>query len=209
MHKRYTYQPRAGHGLPHDPLNAIIGPRPIGWISSVSASGERNLAPYSFFNCFNYTPPIIGFSSTGWKDSVQNIVETKEFVWNLATRPLAAAMNESSASIPRHEDEFALAGVTPLPASQLNVSMVAESPVNFECRLTQCIQLTDAQGEAINSWLILGEAVAIHIDPALLEEGIYQTAKAQPILRAGGPSAYYGISEDQRFDLLRPDALRR
>ena len=104
MHKRYTYQPRAGHGLPHDPLNAIIGPRPIGWISSVSASGERNLAPYSFFNCFNDTPPIIGFSSTGWKDSVQNIVETKEFVWNLATRPLAAAMNESSASIPRHED---------------------------------------------------------------------------------------------------------
>ncbi|WP_017349417.1 flavin reductase family protein [Pantoea sp. A4] len=209
MHKRYTYQPRAGHGLPHDPLNAIIGPRPIGWISSVSASGERNLAPYSFFNCFNYTPPIIGFSSTGWKDSVQNIVETKEFVWNLATRPLAEAMNESSASIPRHEDEFALAGVTPIPASQLNVSMVAESPVNFECRLTQCIQLTDAQGEAINSWLILGEAVAIHIDPALLEEGIYQTAKAQPILRAGGPSAYYGISEDQRFDLLRPDARRR
>lgn len=209
MHKRYTYQPRAGHGLPHDPLNAIIGPRPIGWISSVSASGERNLAPYSFFNCFNYTPPIIGFSSTGWKDSVQNIVETKEFVWNLATRPLAEAMNESSASIPRHEDEFALAGVTPIPASQLNVSMVAESPVNFECRLTQCIQLTDAQGEAINSWLILGEAVAIHIDPALLEDGIYQTAKAQPILRAGGPSAYYGISEDQRFDLLRPDARRR
>lgn len=209
MHKRYTYQPRAGHGLPHDPLNAIIGPRPIGWISSVSANGERNLAPYSFFNCFNYTPPIIGFSSTGWKDSVQNIVETKEFVWNLATRPLAEAMNESSASIPRHEDEFALAGVTPIPASQLNVSMVAESPVNFECRLTQCIQLTDAQGEAINSWLILGEAVAIHIDPALLEDGIYQTAKAQPILRAGGPSAYYGISEDQRFDLLRPDARRR
>ena len=96
---RYYYEPAAGHGLPHDPLNAIVGPRPIGWISSRSAAGLRNLAPYSFFNCFNYRPPIVGFASTGWKDSVANIVETGEFVWNLATRPLAEAMNNSS--IPR------------------------------------------------------------------------------------------------------------
>lgn len=107
--KRYSYQPRAGHGLPHDPLNAIIGPRPIGWISSVSSSGQHNLAPYSFFNCFNYHPPIIGFASSGWKDSVRNIAENKEFVWNLATRPLAEAMNESSASLPADQDEFAFA----------------------------------------------------------------------------------------------------
>ncbi|NWA60609.1 flavin reductase family protein [Pantoea sp. B9002] len=207
--QRYSYQPRAGHGLPHDPLNAIVGPRPIGWVSSQSASGVRNLAPYSFFNCFNYHPPIIGFASSGWKDSVQNISETKEFVWNLATRPLAEAMNESSASVPSEQDEFALAGLTPLAASHVNVSMVAESPVNFECKLTQLIQLQDAQGNPIDSWLVLGEAVAIHIDESLLEEGIYQTAKAQPILRAGGPSAYYGISEELRFDLVRPDARRR
>lgn len=84
-HQRYSYQPKQGHGLPHNPLNAIIGPRPVGWISSQNASGQRNLAPYSFFNCFNYDPPIIGFASSGWKDSVQNIVETGEFVWNLAT----------------------------------------------------------------------------------------------------------------------------
>lgn len=208
MRQRYTYQPRSGHGLPHDPLNAIVGPRPIGWVSSQSASGQRNLAPYSFFNCFNYHPPIIGFASSGWKDSVQNISETGEFVWNLATRPLAEAMNESSASVPPDHDEFALAGLTPLAASHVNVSMVAESPVNFECRLTQLIRLKDAQGGELESWLVLGEAVAIHIDEALLENGIYQTAKAQPILRAGGPSAYYAISEDQRFDLVRPDARR-
>jgi flavin reductase (DIM6/NTAB) family NADH-FMN oxidoreductase RutF len=73
----YFYQPSQGHGLPHDPLNAIIGPRPIGWIASQDAEGQRNLAPYSFFNCFNYRPPIIGFASSGWKDSVRNIVETK------------------------------------------------------------------------------------------------------------------------------------
>ncbi|MBM0747222.1 flavin reductase family protein [Pantoea eucrina] len=204
---RYSYQPRTGHGLPHDPLNAIIGPRPIGWISSRSGSGQDNLAPYSFFNCFNYQPPIIGFASSGWKDSVQNISESKVFVWNLATRPLAEAMNESSASV--SSDEFALAGLTPVAASHIDCSMVAESPVNFECRLTQLIRLQDAQGGELESWLVLGEAVAIHIDEALLDDGIYQTARAQPILRAGGPSAYYGISEAQRFDLVRPDARKR
>lgn len=204
---RYSYQPRTGHGLPHDPLNAIIGPRPIGWISSRSRSGQDNLAPYSFFNCFNYQPPIIGFASSGWKDSVQNISENKVFVWNLATRPLAEAMNESSASV--SSDEFALAGLTPVAASHIDCNMVAESPVNFECRLTQLIRLQDAQGGELESWLVLGEAVAIHIDEALLEDGIYQTARAQPILRAGGPSAYYGISEAQRFDLVRPDARKR
>ncbi|WP_428946256.1 flavin reductase family protein [Pantoea sp. FN060301] len=205
---RHSYQPRLGHGLPHDPLNAIIGPRPIGWISSQSASGERNLAPYSFFNCFNYKPPVIGFSSQGWKDSVANIAETREFVWNLATRELAVPMNESSASVPHGEDEFALAGLTAIPGTQVAVSMVAESPVNFECRLTQLIQLEDAAGEKLEQWMVLGEVVAIHIDTDLLEEGIYQTAKANPILRAGGPSAYYAISDELRFDLMRPDARK-
>lgn len=201
----YFYQPSHGHGLPHDPLNAIIGPRPIGWIASLDSHGQRNLAPYSFFNCFNYRPPIIGFASCGWKDSVQNIIETKEFVWNLATRPLAVAMNETSASIPRDEDEFVRAGLTPAPSRIINAPRVGESPVNFECRLSQCIQLTTTAGVSIESWLVLGEVVAVHIDESLLEEGIYQTAKAQPILRAGGPSAYYGIDESLRFDLVRPD----
>ncbi|AUX92891.1 flavin reductase family protein [Mixta gaviniae] len=207
--QRYSYQPRAGHGLPHDPLNAIIAPRPIGWISSQSAAGARNLAPYSFFNCFNYHPPIIGFSSQGKKDSVRNILETGEFVWNLVTRPLAEAANESSASVAHEVDEFALTGLTPLAGSQVKAPMVAESPVNFECRLTQHLQLQNADGEPLDGWLILGEVVAVHIDPALLEEGIYQTSKAQPVLRAGGPSAWYGISEDQRFDLVRPDARKK
>lgn len=204
MQARYSYQPQQGHGLPHDPLNAIIGPRPIGWISSQNTDGQRNLAPYSFFNCFSYQPPIIGFASSGWKDSVANISATGEFVWNLATRPLAQAMNQSSAALAPHEDEFTFAGLTPLAAEHINVSMVAESPVNFECRLTQCIRLQNAAGEQLSSWLVLGEVIAVHIAPTLLEDGIYQTARAEPILRAGGPSAYYGISEEQRFDLLRP-----
>ncbi|TDN64802.1 flavin reductase family protein [Scandinavium goeteborgense] len=202
----YFYQPSDGHGLPHDPLNAIIGPRPIGWIASVDAHGKRNLAPYSFFNCFNYRPPIIGFASSGWKDSVQNIVETREFVWNLTTFDLASAMNETSASLAHGEDEFIRAGLTPVESRVVRAPRVAESPVNFECRLSQCIQLTGADGTAVDTWLVLGEVVAVHIDESLLENGIYQTAKAKPVLRAGGPSAYYSIDESQRFDLTRPDA---
>ncbi|SQC33959.1 flavin reductase family protein [Kluyvera cryocrescens] len=202
----YFYQPSQGHGLPHDPLNAIVGPRPIGWIASVDAQGRPNLAPYSFFNCFNYRPPIIGFASSGWKDSVQNIVDTKEFVWNLTTRDLAVAMNESSASLPHGENEFTRAGLTAAPSLLVKAPRVAESPVNFECRLSQCIQLTGADSTAVDTWLVLGEVVGIHIAESLLENGIYQTARAQPVLRAGGPSAYYTIDESHRFDLIRPDA---
>lgn len=183
-----------------------LAPRPIGWIASQDTAGRDNLAPYSFFNCFNYHPPIIGFASTGWKDSVRNIMETGEFVWNLTTRELASAMNETSASLPHGEDEFFAAGLTKAESRLVKVPRVAQSPVNFECRLSQSIQLTTAQGEAIETWLILGEVVGIHIAETLLEEGIYQTAKAQPVLRAGGPTAYYAISESHRFDLVRPDA---
>ncbi|CAM6438693.1 FMN reductase RutF, DIM6/NTAB family [Leclercia adecarboxylata] len=204
----YFYQPSQGHGLPHDPLNAIVGPRPIGWIASCDAEGRPNLAPYSFFNCFNYHPPIIGFASTGWKDSVRNIVETGEFVWNLTTRELASAMNETSASLPHGEDEFLHAGLTKAESRVVKVPRVAQSPVNFECRLSQCIQLTAANGDSVDTWLVLGEVVGIHIDESLLHDGIYQTAKAQPVLRAGGPTAYFAIGEDQRFDLVRPDARK-
>lgn len=202
---RYFYQPNQGHGLAHDPLNAIISPRPIGWISSKNAQGQRNLAPYSFFNCFNYTPPIIGFASTAWKDSVANIVETGEFVWNLTTRELAEKMNQTSAPLPRGEDEFAFAGLTPVPSQLIGVDRVAESPVNFECKLTQCIQLKDVNGQDIDTWLVLGEVIAVHIAKHLINDaGIYQTTLAQPVLRAGGPTAYYTVTENNRFDLSRP-----
>jgi flavin reductase (DIM6/NTAB) family NADH-FMN oxidoreductase RutF len=110
----HFYEPARGHGLPHDPFNAMVGPRPIGWISSQDDQGRLNLAPYSFFNAFNYTPPIIGFSSTSAKDSLRNIRQTREFAWNLATRPLAEPMNASSAAVPPEVDEFTLAGLAPV-----------------------------------------------------------------------------------------------
>jgi flavin reductase (DIM6/NTAB) family NADH-FMN oxidoreductase RutF len=122
--------------LPHDPLNAIVGPRPIGWISSQSADGKLNLAPYSFFNAFNYIPPIIGFCSIGRKDSLNNIEATGEFVWNLATRPLADAMNQSCAPVAPEVDEFKLSGLTPMASQIVAVPRVKETPVAFECKLT-------------------------------------------------------------------------
>ena len=200
----HSYEPRNGHGLPHDPFNAIVGPRPIGWVSTMSASAILNLAPYSFFNAFNYTPPLIGFASMGVKDSVRNIRETGEFVWNLATRPLAEAMNASCATVPPEVNEFELAGLTPLASQIVAVPRVAESPVTFECKVSQLIQLQGADGTKVDSWLTLGEVVAVHIDKSLLVDGIYDTAAAQPILRVGGPADYFAITLEQLFRMKRP-----
>ena len=200
----HFYEPRLGHRLPHDPFNSIVGPRPIGWISSIDAQGRLNLAPYSFFNAFNYTPPIVGFASIGAKDTLHNVRATGEFAWNLATRPLAEAMNASCASVPPEVNEFELAGLTPVASTLIGVPRVAESPVSFECRVTQIIQLKGADGGQVDTWLTLGEVVGIHIDPALLKEGVYDTAAAQPILRAGGPADYFSIGPDQLFRMRRP-----
>ena len=202
----HFYEPARGHGLPHDPFNAIVGPRPIGWISSCDGEGRLNLAPYSFFNGFNYTPPIIGFSSVGFKDTVRNIQQTGEFVWNLATRPLAERMNATSAMVPPEVDEFVLAGLTPVASRIVGVPRVGESPVSFECRLTQSIQLQAADGTPIESWLTLGEVVAVHILKSLLPGGVYDTAAARPILRAGGPANYFEIGSDTLFKMRRPQA---
>ncbi len=200
----HAYEPALGHGLAYDPFNAIIGPRPIGWISSLSATGVRNLAPYSFFNAFNYRPPIIGFASTGWKDSVANIQATGEFVWNLATYALKDRMNATSATVGPDVDEFELGGVTPAPSLQVAPPRVLESPVNFECRLSQFIQLATAAGETVETWLVLGEVVAVHIDRSLIVDGVYQTAQAHPILRAGRMGDYAEIRPDAMFEMPRP-----
>lgn len=200
----YSYEPAKGHGLPHDPFNAIVGPRPIGWISSQDAQGVLNLAPYSFFNAFNYVPPIIGFSSVGRKDSLNNIEQTGEFVWNLATRSLAEPMNLSCAAVAAEVDEFQLAGLTPLPSQVVAVPRVKETPVSFECKVTQIVQLKRADQELVPSWLILGEVVMVHIAEWLLKDGIYDTAAAEPILRGGGPADYFQLGPEALFRMNRP-----
>ena len=200
----HFYEPRSGHRLPHDPFNAIVGPRPIGWISSRSPAGSLNLAPYSFFNAFNYTPPIVGFASVGYKDTVRNIEQTGEFVWNLATRPLAEAMNQTCANAPPEVSEFELAGLTPAASRLVSVPRVLESPVSFECRSTQIVQLEGADGAKVPTWLVLGEVVAVHIAQRLLKNGVYDTAGAEHILRGGGPGDYFTVGPEQLFKMYRP-----
>ncbi len=200
----HFYEPRNGHGLAHDPFNSIVAPRPIGWVSSLDVEGRRNLAPYSFFNAFNYRPPIIGFSSNGWKDSVANLEATGEFCWNLATRPLAEAMNRTSAGVPHDVDEFTLAGLTAQPGRIVAAPRVAESPVNFECRVTQLFRLQTKDDEPVDSWLVLGEVVAVHIERDLIENGLYLTTRARPVVRGGGPGDYAEITQAAMFFMQRP-----
>jgi flavin reductase (DIM6/NTAB) family NADH-FMN oxidoreductase RutF len=201
----HFYEPKNGHGLKHDPFNAMVAPRPIGWISSRGAKGNINLAPYSFFNGFCYKPPIVGFSSTSWKDSVQNIQETKEFVWNLATMDLAKQMNATAAHVGRDVNEFEIAGLTQAPCKLVGVPRVAESPVSFECKLTQVIQLQGADGKKAQGWLTLGEVVGVHLDKAMVRDGVYQTALARPIVRAGRRGDYFEIRPEAMFEMIRPD----
>ncbi len=200
----HVYEPRSGHGLAHDPFNAIVAPRPIGWISTRSAAGMVNLAPYSFFNAFNYVPPLIGFASIGWKDSVANAAATREFCWNLTTRALAEAMNLTCAPAPADVDEFAVAGLTHAPSRLIGCPRVLESPVNFECKVSQIIQLETAAGAQVQTWLVLGEVVVVHIDRDVIADGVYETAAADPILRAGGWGDYFRITPDDRFQMRRP-----
>jgi flavin reductase (DIM6/NTAB) family NADH-FMN oxidoreductase RutF len=200
----HHYEPRSGHGLAHDPFNAIVGPRPIGWISTRSAAGAVNLAPYSFFNAFNYTPPIIGFASIGAKDTLRNIEETGEFVWNLVTRPLAEQMNQTCAPVGPGVNEFDLAGLESAPSSLVSVPRVASSPVAFECRKTQVLQLQGVDGSKVSTWLVLGEVVAVHIAKYLLKDGVYQTAESETVLRGGGPADYFQVGPEQLFRMARP-----
>jgi flavin reductase (DIM6/NTAB) family NADH-FMN oxidoreductase RutF len=200
----HFYRPSEGHGLAHDPFNAIVGPRPIGWISTLGSDGRANLAPYSFFNGVSYIPPLVAFSSIGWKDTVANVEATGEFCWSLATRALAEAMNLTCAPAPRHVDEFEVAGLTKAPGRLVAAPCVLESPVNFECRLADLIQLKGADGARAEAWLTIGEVVGVHIDQAALDGGVYRTADQRPILRAGGLGDYFEITPETAFRMRRP-----
>ncbi|HQT39763.1 MAG TPA: flavin reductase family protein [Acidocella sp.] len=200
----YYYEPAKGHGLPHDPFNAIIGPRPIGWVSTKGKDGSVNLAPYSFFNAFNYIPPIIGFSSVGFKDSLRNVEETGELVWNLTTRAIGEQMNQTCAAVPYGTDEFAISGLTPIASKHVAPPRVAESPVHFECKVTDIIPLKTHTGALTKSKLVLAEVIAVYIAKYLLKDGIFDTFNAGIILRAGGASAYAEIKPESRFDMMRP-----
>jgi flavin reductase (DIM6/NTAB) family NADH-FMN oxidoreductase RutF len=199
----HFYEPKAGHGLAHDPFKAIVAPRPIGWISTVDREGRRNLAPYSFFNAFCESPPIVGFSSYGRKHSQANIEATGEFVWNLATRALAEQMNATSAAVGHGVDEFVLAGLKAAASRLVKPARVAASPVSFECRLTEMLPIRDLEGRATKNTLVLGQVIAVHIDTEYLtSDGLFDMVKARPIARCGYRGDYAEV--DHLFEMFRP-----
>lgn len=202
MSDSYFYEPARGHGLPHDPFKAIVAPRPIGWISTRDRQGRVNLAPYSFFNAFCDAPPIVGFSSTGRKDSLRNAEETGEFVANLATRTLAQAMNTSSAAVPPGVDEMAMAGLTAAPCRLVAAPRVGESPAALECKLLRVITLADLDGAETDNHLVLGQVVGVHIDRACLKDGLFDMTAAGTIARCGYRGDYAEVAS--LFEMLRP-----
>lgn len=170
------------HGLPLDPFKAIVGPRPIGWISTLSTSGVANLAPYSFFNAFSEDPYYLGFGSGGYKDSLQNIVDSREFAVNIVSHDLREAMNNSSTSA--RGDEFEFAGLEKAQCHLIKSPRVAASPASLECVLFQVIGLPSSSG-AIRDHLVIGKVVGIHIADKFIENGRVNSAAMKPVLRMG------------------------
>ncbi len=187
--------------LPHDPFKAIIAPRPIGWVTTRSASGLVNLAPYSFFNAFCDRPPIIAFSSAGYKDSVANVAETGEFVWNMPTYPLRDAMNKTAAPLPRGESEPDYAGIKMVPCRLVAPPRVKASPACLECKLIEVKRLNDRHGAVLDTWLVLGEVVGVHLDQAYVKDGVLDMAAMRPIARCGYMDY---VTADQPFSMDRP-----
>jgi flavin reductase (DIM6/NTAB) family NADH-FMN oxidoreductase RutF len=197
----YTTDKR-DHGLPHDPFKAIVAPRPIGWITSMSRNGEINLAPYSYFNAVSTRPPIVCFSSEGRKDSLAFVDETREFVCNLATFDLRFAMNETSAPFPRGVDEMREAGLTPAPSRLVKPPRVAEAPCAMECRVLRILTLDDLDGQPLDRHVVFGQVVGIHIDDRFIKGGLLDTAAMRPIARCGYND--YAVV-DAVFSIVRPE----
>ena len=198
------YEPsKRNHRLPHDPFKAIVAPRPIGWISSMSAKGEINLAPYSFFNGVSGDPPMVMFSSEGRKDSVVFVEETREFVCNLAIWDLRSQMNVTSGSFPRGVNEMREAGLDSAPSVLVKPPRVKASPCAMECKLLQTVRLHDLGGKATDQYVVFGQVVGIHIDERFIKDGLLDTAAMQPIARAGYHE-YFVSTPQTKFSLRRP-----
>jgi flavin reductase (DIM6/NTAB) family NADH-FMN oxidoreductase RutF len=210
--------------IPHSDLYGIlinsVAPRPIAWVSTVSAAGQPNLAPFSFFNAMSVSPPLLGFSpglrspTAGDgpgapkddapkdgvpKDTLRNVRETKEFVVNIVTYDLLRAMNITSGDYAPSVNEFDLAKVTPAPSTLVRPARVAESPVSFECKLHKILDFSPAP---TGSSLVIGEIVCIHLDDAYIKEGKLDRDLLDLIGRMGGMQ-YTRTTE--RIELARPN----
>ena len=188
--------------LKHDPFKAIVAPRPIGWVTSMSAKGELNLAPYSFFNGVNSKPNVVMFSSEGLKDSASFIAETKEFVCSLATWDLREQMNATSAPLPRGMNEMQRAGLEPAPSRLVKPPRVAASPCALECKLIKIVPVESMDGAALDCHVVLGQVVGVHIDDRFIVSGMLDTAAMKPIARCGYDQ--YAVVEGV-FSMRRPN----
>ncbi|MGX9357139.1 flavin reductase family protein [Roseobacteraceae bacterium S113] len=197
------YRPENGHGLPHNPFNAIVTPRPIGWISTRGADGADNLAPYSFFNAVAYVPPQVMFASTsakpdrdGTKDSVGNIRETGVFCVNIVEYAMRDVMNVSSGPWERDVDEFAKAGIEKANCESIACARVAAAPASLECKLTKIVTLPGAANFAV-----FGEVTGVHMRDDCLVDGLFDVTTFQPLSRLGYRD--YAVVENV-FTLKRP-----
>lgn len=193
------------HNLPHDPFKACVAPRPIGWISTLSAVGVANIAPYSFFNGVASSPPQVMYSTNGAqphgpKDTLDNIRHSGEFVVNVATWDLREAMNITSIAARPEEDEFALAGLTPLPSQLVKAPRIGQSPINMECKLLHIIELASNDVGQPNT-MVIGQVVGIHIDESVLTDGMIDNTKLKLISRLGYKD-YACV--DKVFSMARP-----
>ena len=198
----YDSNPKA-HGLAHDPFKALVAPRPIGWITAISARGEVNLSPYSFFNAFSDQPNMVAFSSNGRKDALAFIEETGEFVCNLATFDLREAVNATSAPLARGENEMDHAGLTAAPSRVVKPPRVAEAPAALECKWLKTVPLEPLGGGPAAYYLVIGQVVGVYIDDRFIQNGMVDIAAMQPIMRAGYRD-YFVATPETKFTMTRP-----
>ncbi|MBL1406119.1 MAG: flavin reductase family protein [Rhizobiales bacterium] len=189
------------HGFKHDPLKAIVAPRPIGWISTLSKSGIANIAPYSFFNAIASSPDMVCFSSGGMKDSAQNIKDTGEFVCNYVSQSLTQKMVHTSIDAPHDVSEFELAELEFEASKVVAPARVKETPAALECKLADIIQVKNAAGELTNNFLIIGEVVSVYINDDFITDGRFDVEKAEPVTRLGYLDYQKG---GELFEMRRP-----
>jgi flavin reductase (DIM6/NTAB) family NADH-FMN oxidoreductase RutF len=192
------------HGLKHDPFKALLAPRPIGWIGTISNDGVANLAPYSFFNAVGDRPHYVVFGTGGVKDSLRNIQENGEFTCSMSTWDLREHMNMSSAAVPANVDEFPLSGLTGVRGRLVKAPYVKESPAVFECKLHQVIELPPIEPQRGRYIMVVGYVAGIHIDDRYIKDGIVNTAEMRPLGRMGYME-YAVVTPETTFSMNRPE----
>ena len=199
------YEPKKGHPFSIDPYKSLIFPRPIGWISSISKKGIANLAPFSYFNALADDPPQVMFAAAApvkplnKKDTLSNILVTKEFVVNFATTTTRKQMNLSSVDAPQDVDEFLLTKLKKRKSKLVRAPSVADSPVNLECKLLKTLKLKSTTKK--HTTMIIGEVIGIYIKDTFIQKGRVNSVAMRYVARMGY-SEYTTVSS--RFRMKRP-----